>query len=108
MGAVETSRLLTVEDCRRKAAEWLEAAKSSSDPMARLSFFRAADVWTKLAQQVEQQPLNLPSRPVRQGAGQVKGRTIGHDDSVGMGDVLRERLQLMDDIDIEPHQSRSN
>src|SRR3984885_15247778 len=88
--------MLTVEVCRRKAAEWLERVQSATDPQTRSGFERVVDGWTKLAEHVEQHPLTL--RPLGSLAPQSSdpaGRqAIRSESGVEVADALRERLHL--------------
>ena len=91
--------MLTVEDCRRKAAQWLGNAQSASDPKTSASMRRVSDAWTALAQQIEHAAYRRPqsSAPVRQPADLAKPRNTYHRDTAHVGDVLRGRLHLSDD-----------
>jgi len=99
--------MLTVEDCRRKAREWLCAANEATDPNTAASSRRLSDTWTALALQIEhdpcsrQQPPTAVTRPVDL----AKPRKIGNTDTVQAADVLRERLQLSDFSMDEPPDS---
>jgi hypothetical protein len=88
--------MLTVEDCRKKAAEWLKAAQSTSDPKTRLGLCRVADTWTKLAAQIAEHPLTLPPSPssARRPADLLNRREPNGESSLYVGDALRERLNL--------------
>jgi hypothetical protein len=89
--------LITGEDCRRKAAQWLDRTQAASDPKTSSSMRRACDAWTALAQQVERLSLRLPrsSAPAGRPARLVKSRN--NIDSFHVGDMLRERLRLGDE-----------
>ena len=90
--------MLTVEDCRRKAGEWLRAAEEATDPNTSASSRRLSDTWTALALQIEQDPYSRPQPPtaVRRPADLAELRKTGNIDTVYVADVLRERLQLSD------------
>jgi hypothetical protein len=96
-GASPMAGMITGEDCRRKAAHWLERAQAASDPKTSSSMRRASDAWIALAQQVERLSLRLPRSfaPAERPAHLVKSRT--NIDSFFVGDMLRERLHLSDD-----------
>jgi hypothetical protein len=91
--------MLTVEDCRRQAALWLDKAQTASDPKTSASMRRAADTWTRLARQMEDANLrglrstNSMERPADLG----RSRNISHHDTVDVGDFLRDRLHLRDE-----------
>jgi hypothetical protein len=89
--------MITVEECRRKAAQWLGKAQSASDPKTSASMRRASDAWTTLAQQIEQATVPLTPAPVRRPADVAKPRNIYSIDTVEVGDVLRGRLHLSDE-----------
>jgi hypothetical protein len=85
MGA--SGKLLTVEDCRGKAAECLRTAETITDPQTQATFRRAAGAWMALAQQIDQHPLRLPNL--------LEGRLPSSAMSgVRVADILRERLYL--------------
>ena len=88
--------MMTVEECRRKAAEWLGKTQAASDPKTSASMRRASDAWTTLAQHIEHSAfsrLQSPA-PVRRPADLAEPRKIGNIDTVRVADILRERLQL--------------
>jgi hypothetical protein len=91
--------MITSEECRRKAAQWLDNAQSASDPKTSASMRRASDAWTALAQQIERATFDrtLTPAPVRRPADMAKPRNIHSIDTVEVGDVLRERLRLSDE-----------
>jgi hypothetical protein len=101
--------MLTVEDCRRKAGEWLRAAEEATDPNTSASSRRLSDKWTALALQIEQDPYTQRQTPaaVRRPADLTERRKIGNTDTVHVADVLRERLQLSDFPMDEPPDSTS-
>ena len=99
--------MMTAEDCRRKAAQWLGKAQLESDPKTSASMRRASDAWTALAQQMEQGAFRQPQplTPVRRPADLAKPQnTI---DSVQVGDVLRGRLHLSHELSEEPPERHS-
>ena len=94
--------MITVEDCRRKATEGLGKAQAASDPKTIATLRRASDAWTALAQRIEEADLRQHSHvPVRRPADLAKPADNQSVDSVQIGDVLRERLRLSDDADVE-------
>ena len=101
--------MLTVEDCRRKAGEWLRAAKEATDPNTSASSRRLSDKWTALALQIEQEPYSRRQPPgaVRRPADLAEPRKTGNTDTVHVADVLRERMQLSDFSMDEPPDSTS-
>jgi hypothetical protein len=96
--------MMTVEDCRRKATEWLGKAQSASDPKTSASMRRASDAWTALAEQIEDAAFRRPQSPapVRRPADLAKARNTV--DGAQVGDTLRERLHLSDDSSEVPSQ----
>jgi hypothetical protein len=89
--------MITVEECRRKAAQWLGEAQSASDPKTSASMRRASDAWTALAKQIELATLSSSAESpatVRRPADLAKPRNIY---TVEVGDVLRGRLHLSDE-----------
>jgi hypothetical protein len=90
--------MMTVEDCRRKAAQWLGKAQLASDPKTSASMRRASEAWTALAQQIERAAFRRPQfpAPMRRPADLAKPRNIYDVDTVQAGDVLRSRLHLSD------------
>ena len=94
--------MITVEDCRRKATEGLDKAQAASDPKTIATLRRASDAWATLAQRIEEADLRQHSHDfVRRPADLVKPPDNQSVDSVQIGDVLRERLRLSDDADVE-------
>ena len=91
--------MMTVEDCRRKAAQWLERAQSTSDPKTIASMRRAADAWTRQAEQIEEADLRrLRSLdPIKRPVDLAKPRNAYPLDPAHVGDVLRGRLHLSND-----------
>jgi hypothetical protein len=90
--------MITVEDCRRKAAEGLDKAQVAADPKTIASMQRASDAWTALARQIEEAALRRPQfrahlrRPVDLAKSYAS-------ENVQIGDVLRGRLRLSDDAE---------
>jgi hypothetical protein len=94
--------MITVEDCRRKATEGLGKAQAASDPRTIATLQRASDAWTALAQHIEEAALRQhPYVPVRRPADLAKPPDSHSANRVLIGDVLRERLRLSDDADVE-------
>lgn len=93
--------MLTVEDCRKKAAQWLKAAQSASDPKTRLGLCRVAETWTRLAAQIAEHPLTLLPSPssARRPADLLNRGELNGKSSLHVGDVLRERLNLTNGVD---------
>ncbi len=91
--------MLTVEDCRRKAAQWLDGAQSASDPKTIASMRRAADAWTRQAEQIEEASLHRlrPPPPMKRPVDLSEPRNLHPRDTLHVGDVLRERLRLSDE-----------
>jgi hypothetical protein len=94
--------MITVEDCRRKATEWLGKAQTASDPKTIATLQRASDAWTALARHIEEVALRQHSHvPVRRPADLARPLDSYSADRVLIGDVLRERLRLSYDADVE-------
>jgi hypothetical protein len=93
------SDMITEEDCRRKAAEWLSKAQSASDAKTSANMRRASDAWATLARQIEHSALfRLQSaNPVMRPVDLAKSRNIYPIDKAHTGDILRERLHLNDE-----------
>ncbi len=91
--------MMTVEDCRRKAAQWLDKAQSASDPTTIASMRRAADAWTRQGAQIEEANLRRPrSRdPMKRPVDLAKTQSAYPRNPVHVGDILRERLHLSDE-----------
>ena len=90
--------MLTAENCRGKAAEFLGAAEAATDPKASASLRRLSDAWNALALQIEKDPYSRRHSPaaVRRPADLAEPRKTGNTDTVNVADVLRGRLQLSD------------
>jgi len=96
--------MITAEDCRRKAAHWLERAQAASDPKTGSSMRRASDAWTALAQQVERPSLRLPQSIPLAGRPADLVRSPNNIGSLHVADILRERLRLtVEASDLSPH-----
>jgi hypothetical protein len=95
---VELQDMITADDFRKKAAEWLGKAEAASDPNTSASMRRASDAWAALAQQSERAALPLPrsAGPLKRPADLAKPRD-SHIDSVQIANVLRDRLHLNGD-----------
>src|SRR5271154_1003052 len=93
--------MITIEDCRRKAAEGLHKAQAANDPKTIANMQRASDAWTALARQIEEAALCRPQfgTSARRPADLAKPPHSHTSDSVQIGDVLRERLRLSDDAE---------
>lgn len=91
--------MMTVEDCRRKAAQWLDQALSASDPKTIASMRRASDAWNRLAEQVEVANLRRLRSPglMKRPADLADARTAYPHDTAQVGEALRGRLQLSDE-----------
>jgi hypothetical protein len=91
--------MLTVGDCRRKAAQWLDRVQSTSDPRTIASMRRAADAWTRQAEQIEGANLRRPRSPapMKRPADLSQPRNAFPRDPVHVGDDLRGRLHLSDE-----------
>jgi hypothetical protein len=90
--------MITIDDCRRKAAEGLAESQAASDPKTIATLQRVSSAWTALARHIEEAALRRPQSrvPVRRPADLAK-RPNGYSvDSMQIGDVLRERLRLGD------------
>jgi hypothetical protein len=98
--------MLTVEDCRRKAAQWLDRVQSTSDPQTIASMRRAADAWTRQAAQIEEANLRQPRSPgpMKRPADLSQPRNDYPRDPAQVGDVLRGRLRLGDEAPDEDAQ----
>lgn len=92
--------MITEEDCRRKAAEWLGKAQTASDPKTGASMRRVFEAWNTLAQQIEHSAFPHSPAPVRRPV--ELARYSSDIDSVHIGDVLRQRLHLSDEPAEEP------
>jgi hypothetical protein len=86
--------MMTAEDCRRKAAEHLQASQEASDPNTSQSLRRLSDAWATLAGQIEKDPHTVRQRKLKQS--QQTEPHKANTDTVQVADILRERLQLSD------------
>jgi hypothetical protein len=94
--------MITVEDCRRKATEGLGKAQAASDPKTTATLRRASNAGTALARHIEEVALRQHFHvPVRRPADLAKPPDRYSADRVLIGDVLRGRLRLSDDADVE-------
>jgi hypothetical protein len=91
--------MITVEDCLRKAAQWLGDSQSASDPKTSASMRRVSDAWTTLAEQIVHATARQTqsTAPMRRPADLAKPRELYYSDTVQAGDVLRGRLHLSDE-----------
>jgi len=90
--------MMTVEDCRRKAAQWLDQAQSASDPKTIASMRRAADAWTRQAEQIEEANFRRPRGPMKRPADLARPPAAYPRHPVDVGDDLRGRLHLSDEV----------
>jgi hypothetical protein len=83
--------MLKADECRRKAALFLETAEAAHGANARSVLCRVAEQWTELAEQIEQDRLSrsFPRHP----AEQVQ-RAAEKAETIAAGDTLRARLRL--------------
>ena len=88
--------MLTAEDCRRKAAEHLQASQEASDPNTSQSLRRLSEAWVTLAGLIEKDShtARLPNADLKQ-SHQTEPRKA-NTDTAQVADILRERLQLSD------------
>ena len=93
--------MITADQCRWKAAEWLGKAQGTSDPQTVADIKRASDAWTGLARQIEETELRRPRvrAPMRRPADLAKSPNPSRIGSVEVADVLRSRLRLGDDTE---------
>ena len=92
---------MTAEDCRRKAAEHLQASQEASDQNTSQSLRRLSDAWATLAGQIEKDPHTVRQRNTALNQSQQTEPRNVHTDTVDVANILRERLQLSEN-------SRSN
>jgi len=93
--------MMTAEDCRRKAAEHLQASQEASDQNTSQSLRRLSDAWATLAGQIEKDPHTVRQRNTALNQSQQTEPRNVHTDTVDVANILRERLQLSEN-------SRSN
>ena len=87
---------MTAEDCRRKAAEHLQASQEASDQNTSQSLSRLSDAWATLAGQMEKDPHTVRQRNTALKQSQQTEPRKVHTDTVDVANILRERLQLGD------------
>ncbi len=87
---------MTAEDCRRKAAEHLQASQEASDQNTSQSLSRLSDAWATLAGQMEKDPHTVRQRNTALKQSQQTEPRKVHTDTVDVANILRERLQLSD------------
>jgi hypothetical protein len=92
----EIAAMMTAENCRRKAAEWLRAAEASTDPKTSASLRRNADLWTALALTIEHDPHTIRQRNADLKQSHHTEPRKAATDTAQAADILRERLQLSD------------
>ena len=85
---------MTAEDCRRKAAEHLQASQEASDQRTSQSLRRLSNARATLAGQIEKDPHTVRQWKLKQSQ-QTEPRKV-HTDTVDVANILRERLQLGD------------
>ena len=88
--------MMTAEDCRRKAAEHLQASQEASDQNTSQSLRRLSDAWTTLAGQIEKDRYTVRQRNTALKQSQQPEPHKANTDTVQAADLLRERLQLSD------------
>ena len=88
--------MMTAEDCRRKAAEHLQASQEASDQNTNQSLRRLSDAWATLAGQIEKDPHTVRQRNTALKQSQQTEPRKVHTDTVHVANILRERLQLGD------------
>ncbi len=88
--------MMTAEDCRRKAAEHLQASQEASDQNTSQSLRRLSDAWATLAGQIEKDPHIVRQRNTALKQSQQTEPRKVHTDTVDVANILRERLQLGD------------
>ena len=86
--------MMTAEDCRRKAAEHLQASQEASDQNTSQSLSRLSDAWATLAGQIEKDPHTVRQRNTALNQSQQTEPRNVHTDTVDVANTLRERLQL--------------
>jgi len=86
--------MMTAEDCRRKAAEHLQASQEASDQNTSQSLSRLSDAWATLAGQMEKDPHTVRQRNTALKQSQQTEPRKVHTDTVDVANILRERLQL--------------
>ena len=88
--------MLTEEDCRRKAGEWLRAAEAATRPRTNTSLRRLSDAWATLAGQIEKDPHTERQRNAALKQSHQTEPRKANTDTAQVADILRERLQLSD------------
>jgi hypothetical protein len=90
--------MITVEDCLKKATQWIGDSHLATDPKTSASMRRVANAWTTLAAQIEHATSRKTqsTAPIRRPADLAKPRELYYSDAVQAGDVLRNRLHLSD------------
>jgi hypothetical protein len=88
--------MMTAEDCRRKAAEHLQASQEASDQNTSQSLRRLSDAWATLAGQIEKDPHTVRQRNTALKQSQQAEPRKVHSDTVDVANNLRERLRLGD------------
>jgi len=88
--------MMTAEDCRRKAAEHLQASQEASDQNTSQNLRRLSDAWATLAGQIEKDPHTVRQRNTALKQSQQTEPRKVHTDTVDVANILRQRLQLGD------------
>ena len=88
--------MLTVEDCRRKAGEWLRAAETATDAKTSASLRRLSDAWATLAGQIEKDAHTVRQRNAALKQPHQTEPRKANTDTAEVADILRGRLQLSD------------
>jgi hypothetical protein len=92
----EIVAMMTAEDCRRKAAEHLQASQEASDPNTSRSLRRLSGAWATLAGQIEKDPHTVGQRNADLKQSHQTEPRKANTDTAQVADILRERLQLSD------------
>jgi hypothetical protein len=88
--------MMTAENCRSKAADFLGAAEAATDPRTSASMRRTAELWTALALQIEKDPHTVRQRNADLTQSHQTESRKGTTDTAQAADILRDRLQLSD------------
>jgi hypothetical protein len=88
--------MITIEDCRRNAEKWLNAALAESDPKTSASMRHVSGLWLALGQQIDQSAASATRLDTfaKRPADLAKSRKFHYVDGVQVADVLRARLHL--------------
>ncbi len=88
--------MLTADNCRSKAAEFLGVAEAATDPKTSASLRRLSDAWATLAGQIEKDPHTVRQRNAALKQSHQTEPRKATTDTAEVADILRERLQLSD------------